>query len=141
MLQQLRGGAHIGWDSSDGQRRGGVKREGASQPSIPKSSVNFLTFSRSSVLTVGRVVDRERNMSDCRGKIHTLQIQDSVSRLSYFNTMNNGPKSLARLPHSVNNPAKNAPNPKLDCLNPLNLYSTCADVCSTSDINLMAILI
>lgn len=38
-----------------------------SQPSIPKSSVNFLTFSRSSVLTVGRVVDRERSMSDCRG--------------------------------------------------------------------------
>lgn len=37
------------------------------QPSIPKSSVNFLTFSRSSVLTVGRVVDRERNMSDCEG--------------------------------------------------------------------------
>lgn len=70
---------------------------GASQPSIPKSSVNFLTFSRSSVLTVGRVVARERNMSDCRGKIHTLQIQDSVSKLSYFNTMNNAPKSLARL--------------------------------------------
>lgn len=69
---------------------------GASQPSIPKSSVNFLTFSRSSVLTVGRVVDRERNMSDCTGEINTLQIQDSVSNLSYFNT-NNAPKSLARL--------------------------------------------
>ena len=43
------------------------RREGALspiQPSIPKSSVNFVTFSRSSELTVGRVVDRERNMSD-----------------------------------------------------------------------------
>lgn len=37
-----------------------------SQPSIPKSSVNFLTLRRSSVLTVGRVVDRERSMSDCK---------------------------------------------------------------------------
>ncbi len=49
-----RGGARMGWGS-------------VSQPSIPKSSVNFLTFSRSSVLTVGRVVDRERSMSDCKG--------------------------------------------------------------------------
>lgn len=44
-----------------GDRRGSI-----SQPSIPKSSVNFLTFSRSSVLTVGRVVDRERSTSDCK---------------------------------------------------------------------------
>lgn len=33
------------------------------QPSIPKSSVNFFTLRRSSVLTVGRVVERERSMS------------------------------------------------------------------------------
>lgn len=47
----------------DETREGG----GVSQPSIPKSSVNFFTFSRSSVLTVGRVVDKERSMSDWRG--------------------------------------------------------------------------
>lgn len=35
-----------------------------SQPSCPKSSVNFLTLNKSSVLTVGRVVDRDRSMSD-----------------------------------------------------------------------------
>lgn len=47
----------------------GQGEEGSvSQPSIPKSSVNFLTFSRSSVLTVGLVVDRERSMSDCKWK-------------------------------------------------------------------------
>lgn len=45
-----------------------VGRGSVAQPSIPKSSVNFLTFSRSSVLTVGRVVDRDRSMSDCKQK-------------------------------------------------------------------------
>lgn len=33
------------------------------QPSCPKSSVNFFTFSRSSAFTVGRVVARERSIS------------------------------------------------------------------------------
>lgn len=55
LLLEPEGGRHTRWES---------------QPSIPKSSVNFLTFSRSSVLTVGRVVDRERSMSDCRGGTH-----------------------------------------------------------------------
>lgn len=51
-----------------------------SQPSIPKSSVNFFTFSRSSVLTVGRVVDSERNMSDCRGSRDTsLKIETKLA--------------------------------------------------------------
>lgn len=48
-----------------------VGRDSAAQPSIPKSSVNFLTFRRSSVLTVGRVVERERSMSDCKPRIQT----------------------------------------------------------------------
>lgn len=61
--QGLGGGRSVG-QSSDWTER---KRSGSvtPQPSIPKSSVNFLTFIRSSVLTVGRVVDRERSMSDC----------------------------------------------------------------------------
>lgn len=49
-----------------GTSSGEVGRGRRTQPSIPKSSVNFLTFSRSSVLTVGRVVDRDRSMSDCK---------------------------------------------------------------------------
>lgn len=60
------------WDRVGGGRAGQGRAgwlggASVSQPSIPKSSVNFLTFSRSSVLTVGRVVDRERSMSDCKG--------------------------------------------------------------------------
>lgn len=50
-------------DGAEGRWRGSLRP----QPSIPKSSVNFFTFIRSSVLTVGRVVDRERSMSDCGG--------------------------------------------------------------------------
>lgn len=56
-------------DASDGAEEGGEAGRGSGkpQPSIPKSSVNFFTFIRSSVLTVGRVVDSERSMSDCGG--------------------------------------------------------------------------
>lgn len=53
-------------------KSGEVGRDAGTQPSIPKSSVNFLTLSRSSVFTVGRVVDRDRSMSDCKQSIHEI---------------------------------------------------------------------
>lgn len=50
-------------------------------PSCPKSSVNFFTFRRSSAFTVGRVVARERSMSDCNtGRGGVLRGGGSVLR-------------------------------------------------------------
>lgn len=41
------------------------RETGSIQPSCPKSSVNFFSFSRSCSLTVGFVLVRDLSMSDC----------------------------------------------------------------------------